>query len=96
MMAPVMTKYELARVLGMRALQLSEGSAIPHVSVSKEHHENVLYTAALELHMGMLDARVRRGEETLDIREMRLPRELLVMLDTVDGGRRSYRGTSTG
>lgn len=88
----MLTKYEVARVVGMRALHLSEG-ATPCVEVVDEHlRSNMLYVAALELSVGKLDALVRREDgslvRTLDVNVSCGP--LRLFLDLCDDGSRSY------
>lgn len=84
-----LTRYEAARVVGMRALQLSEGD-LPTVTPPSHLRGDHMYVAALELASGTLDARVRRGPHALDVRACTVPRCVAAMLDTRDGGTRSY------
>lgn len=87
--APVLTRFEVARVLGLRSLQLSEG-APPSLFVDDDRlRQDTLYVAALELRSGKLDARVVRGSSTVDVSRARFPSCLNVLLDTRDGKCRS-------
>ena len=57
---PLLTKFEVARIVGLRSLQLSEG-ATPLVEVSDARLRcDTMYVAALELYSRKLDARLRR------------------------------------
>jgi DNA-directed RNA polymerase subunit K/omega len=88
--APLLTRFEVARVLGLRSLQLSEG-APPFLFVDDERlREDTLYVAALELKSGKLDARVVRGTSTVDVARARLPSCLDILLDTRDGDTRCF------
>lgn len=87
---PMMSRYEMARVVGLRALQLEHG-AIPGVHVeSATLCLDPLYVAARELLEGKLDVQVLRPGHAapISVSRMRMPRELFVMLDTRDGGDR--------
>ena len=57
-----LTKFEVGRLVGMRALQLSEG-AFPNVVVPPA--TDPVYTAAMELHHGVLDALLVRREDRI-------------------------------
>lgn len=96
-MVSVLTRFEVARLVGLRSLELSGGGR-PNVMVSDmKLREDTMYIAALELHEGKLDARIRRENGTLiDVGKARMPRCLHVILDTCDGGSRSMeRRTAT-
>ena len=87
-MTPLLSRYEAARVIGLRALQLSEGMQ-PNVRVEDARlRKHVRYIAALELYEGKLDAQVLRGDTPIDVRTMRVPPCVYVLLDTEDGGHR--------
>ena len=89
-MKPRLSRYEVARIVGMRALQLSDG-AFPLVVVGDEALRcDPCYVAALELHSKVLDMRVRRvNGEVVDVRAAHLPLDLSTMLDSRDGGTRA-------
>ena len=56
----MLTRYEAARVVGLRALYLSEGG-LPNVDVKDQGLKcDMLYVAALELSLGRIDALVKR------------------------------------
>ena len=85
---PLLSRYELARLLGMRALQISEGDA-PLVHVSAERLRcDPTYVAARELESRVLDVRVQRTNGTVEAMTARFPPQLRALLDTRDGGAR--------
>jgi len=86
---PLLTRHEVARILGLRSLELSAG-ALPNVDVSESMQVDTLYIAALELSEHKLDAVIRRGSTFVDVRSARYPPSLYILLDTLDGGCRSY------
>lgn len=90
----MLTRFEVTRLVGLRALQLSEG-AQPLVVVPQEALRcNLVYVAALELFARRLDMRIARDRDEVDVREEALPRMLSMLLDTCDGGCRSYESLS--
>jgi len=87
-MTLVLTRYEAARVMGLRSLQLSEGSQA-NVTVADERlRQNFRYVAALELFKGVLDAQIRRNGTVFHVRDARFPACVTILLDTEDGGNR--------
>lgn len=56
---PILTKYERARIIGARALQLSMG-AMPLIDVSEIPELNPLKIAEYELNLGILPITIRR------------------------------------
>lgn len=87
---PLLTRYEIARLVGLRSLQLSMGVDTPLVTVIEAPLCNdTLYIAALELYQRKLDLQVSRGTEQVSVREARLPKSLHILLDTKDGGTRA-------
>ena len=90
----VLTRFEVTRLVGLRSLQLSEGSQ-PAVHIENDSlREDTMYVAAMELRNGKLDARIKRRDSLVDVTECRLPSCLDIFLDTRDGGKRSYVETS--
>lgn len=91
-MRPRLTRYELSRLLGLRALQLAEGSQ-PHVHVHDEDlRQDFVYVAGLEIEGGHVDAMVQRaGGIRIHVSGMRVPPDLGILLDTRDGGSRCRR-----
>ena len=82
----VLSRYEIARILGARSLQLSEGEE-PKVLVRDERLKcDLLYVAALELSGRKLDVCVERKGELIHVSSMRFPSELNTLLATKDGG----------
>ena len=61
-----LTKFEVSRIVGMRALQLSEGAAS---SAQMEFGMNPIYLAALELKRGLLDIVIVRNKTHICVRE---------------------------
>lgn len=86
-----LTKFEVSRLVGLRALELGEGAA-PQVHVANARlREDPTYVAALELFEGCMRARVRRGDADVDVTTLERPLCLAILLDTMDGETRSYR-----
>lgn len=91
----MLSRFEVTRIVGLRALELA-GGAQPHVHVETPQMQcDFIYVAATELLEGRLDARIERGGCEFDVRQMRLPPTLAVLLDTKDGGHRSYTATTS-
>ena len=88
-MSVVLTAFEVSRVVGVRALQLSAGAS-PLVVVEDEALRlQPTYVAAKELHEGLLDFRVRlAGGQCVDTKTARAHPSLASFLDTMDGGER--------
>lgn len=95
-----MTRFEVAKVVGIRANQLSEG-VDPHVSVKRADLINdYTYVASLELYNRVLDACVVRDEGgVIHVSDLTPPIDLVSYLNTRDGGERplfrSHRSTRT-
>ena len=83
----LLNRYEVAKVVGMRALQLEEG-AMPAVEV--QEGDDVIRIAVRELYEGLIDAVVCRDGEYVSVRDCRQPDELLI-LNTLLGNLRSPR-----
>lgn len=88
----LLTRFEMARLIGIRAMQLEEG-ALPGLQVENvDLRADAVYVAGRELESGTLDACVRRGEKLVHVRDISMPQELATMLNGKDGGRRrAYR-----
>jgi DNA-directed RNA polymerase subunit K/omega len=88
----MLSRYEATRVVGLRALHLSQG-ATPNVHIQNEAlQHDMMYVAALELSLGKLDAVVKREDGTLlKTNKVSMPPNLNIFLDLCDGGVRSYR-----
>ena len=83
-----LSRFEVSRVLGIRSLQLQEGSLTNvHVKDTKLR-QDFTYVAALELLSGLLDARILRGAGSVHVRDCGVPPCVRVLLDTRDGGSR--------
>ena len=88
--APLLTRYEIARVVGLRSLQLSMGDDTPKVTVTHETlRHDTMYIAALEVYHRCIDLQVHRGAERISVQTAALPVSLSVLLDTKDGGERA-------
>ena len=86
----MLSRYEVARLLGIRALQISEG-AEPHVIVRDDRlRRDSVYVAAVELYEKKLDACVVRDGRQVHVSTVSLPLDLITILNTRDGGVRSY------
>ena len=86
----MLTRYEVARLVGIRALQISEGSE-PRVFVTDERlRRDTVYVAALELYEKKMDACVVRKGEAKHVSTLSNPFDLVTMLNTRDGGERVY------
>ena len=85
-----LTRFEIARVVGLRAVQLDTGSP-PTVYVTDPILKNDgVYVAALELYRGTRDARIRRMDgSSFHVRDARAAPDLTALLDTKDGGNRT-------
>jgi DNA-directed RNA polymerase subunit K/omega len=83
-----MTRFEAARIIGIRAMQLSEG-ATPDVNVGDSSLRNdYTYVAARELYERTLDVCVDRNNDLIHISNMRIPVEVVSMISTRDGQNR--------
>lgn len=82
-----LTKYETSKVIGIRALQLQNGSR-PLVQVTDERLcDDAVYIAALELKNGLLDFKLRRHYPFEKVEEVHgsrfvLPPDLDVLIRT--------------
>lgn len=92
-----LSRYEVARVVGLRALQIAEGDP-PLVHVEDETLRcDATYVAARELQARVLDMQVERPSGArVDVRTAGMPPELAALLDTRDGGMRYDDGGSDG
>jgi DNA-directed RNA polymerase subunit K/omega len=86
----MLTRYEIARLVGVRSLQLSEG-AEPAVNVddSRLRHD-AIYVASLELYNRRMDACVIRNGSVVHVSQLAFPPDLMTMLNTRDGRSRTY------
>ena len=91
----MLTRFEVAKIVGIRAVQLSEGSH-SHVDIeSTELRNDHTYVASLELYRRMLDVCVKRGNNLCHVNDVEFPVDLLSYLNTRDGGnRRLYESCS--
>lgn len=76
----LLTRFEVAKLIGMRALQIYDGSDVKVVVDDPELRDNSLYIAALELQKGLIDARIVRDDETIDVKSARLPDSLEMVI----------------
>lgn len=92
----MLSRFEMARVVGLRAMQLAEGEAPLVHSIDESLRCDYTYVAALELYARKLDACVRRDDGTVvHVSSLRPPPDLASMLDTRDGGARFYASRSS-
>lgn len=83
---PILTRYEMARVVGLRALQIEEGA---HPFVSCNEGEQSIHIAARELSARKLDVLLKRDDESyVSTLTCRFPRDLSVMTKSANEGRR--------
>ena len=85
----LLTRYEVARLVGLRSLQLSEGANSEVVVHDKKLRNDTLYVACLELYTRVLDAKIERDGEIFHVNTAILPPSVAYTLDLVDGGQRS-------
>ena len=90
----MMTRFEVARIVGMRALQLSEGHEPNVVIQDSDLRFDYTYTAAVELYTRTLDMCVARNGATYHVSDMCLPPDLASMLNTRDGRSRPVYSSS--
>jgi DNA-directed RNA polymerase subunit K/omega len=86
----MLTPYEVTKIIGIRALQISEGVE-PHVVISDERlRRDAVYVAARELYEGKADACVTRQGVPCHVSQFTHPMDLMTMLNTRDGSSRIY------
>lgn len=78
----MLSRYEIARIVGLRALQLSEGS-LP-IIILETSNSNYIYTAAKELYERKLDVCVQRNGKLVHISEMDFVDDLETFLSTCE------------
>ena len=76
----LLTRYELARVIGIRSLQLSEGDTCKVTTTDPNLCLDFFFMSGLELYLGLLDICVKREDKVHHISEFRMPVELRNML----------------
>lgn len=86
---PFLTRFECAKVVGLRALQLAEG-AVSSVHVSDDRLAcDCVYVASLELYEGKMDVLLTREEGTIvHATDLCVPAEVGLFLNARDGGDR--------
>lgn len=79
--APMLTRFEVARLVGVRALEISEHGN-PRVVPPTDRPVDYVLLATMELRAGLLDARVRRSSgEVVDTTKAVLPPSVQVLVD---------------
>ena len=81
----LLSRYEVARIVGLRALQLDAGAQALVAVDDDVLRRDPLYVAARELAERKLDVVVRRGDVDVHVRDARFPSSLRLLLDTKDG-----------
>lgn len=76
----LLSRFEVARLIGMRALQIGDGAEVKVKVADERLQQNALYVAALELYTHALDARVGRGDLLIDVATARFPDSLEIVL----------------
>lgn len=87
----LLTRYEVARIVGLRALQLESGDPckLDTMPASPVLKVDFIYLASRELAEGRIDAVVEReGIGQFHLSDAVNPQELSILLDTYDGGSR--------
>ena len=79
----VMTRYELARIIGLRALQLSEG-VYPLIDTTRINVLDTIQIATREVYERKLDIRIQREEREVELNDMVFPTELYSLIETYD------------
>lgn len=86
----MLSRYEVARLLGIRSLQISEGSE-PRVLVRDERLRlDSIYVAAMEMYESKLDACVVRDGIPVHLSTLKFPLDVVNILNSRDGGHRVY------
>lgn len=81
-----MTRFEMTRVIGMRALQLSEGHQSDVVLNDPNLRYDYTYVAACELRDGQLDMKVERENgDVFHVRDLQPPLDLATLIAVRDG-----------
>ena len=84
----ILSRYELARVIGLRALQLSEGQKADVFLKNDMLDCDFIYIAALEIYEKKLDACVLRKGNLVPVCGLQPPSDLVTLLNSRDGGSR--------
>lgn len=81
-----LTSFEVARIVGLRSLQLSEGHATPLVEVDVGLQTDFVYVATLELFHRATDMKILRTDgQSFHVRDAMLPACVTTLLDSRDG-----------
>ena len=80
----ILTKYECARIIGIRANQLSMSAPVLIHDIPDHLQSNFMYIATKELMMGVLDIVVNRPLPmnkfyNVNVKDMELPDDLYVL-----------------
>lgn len=84
-----MTKYEVSRLLGVRANQLAMGASVLIDDVPAHKQSDTMYIAAREIAERRIDGCIRRvypRDTYVDVKlsDMELPDDLFVLIQTLD------------
>ena len=83
----LLTRYEVARIVGLRSLQLSEGAFSEITIQHKTLGLDMLYIAAMELKLKKLDIVVQRpGGVKVHVKNASIPACLDILINTKDNG----------
>lgn len=80
-----LTRYEAAKIVGIRSLKLSEGEVRKVNIPSGKLCTDFLFVAALELRLGLLDVCVQRGDTVWHVSDLEMPSELENLLELRGG-----------
>jgi len=90
----VLSRYELARVIGIRALQLSEGQKTEVVLKNDLLDCDFIYIAAIEIYEKKIEACVLRKGELVPVSTLSPPPDLMTLLNSRDGGNRRIHSST--
>ena len=76
----ILSRYEVARIIGLRALQIDEGAS-PYVDITE--NDSSLHIATRELYERKLDVAVARGDSLHSVQQARFPKDLEVIVHTL-------------
>ena len=95
-MEPELNQYEVARVVGIRALDLENGAPTSLQLTDERLRTDMMYVAAREIYEGIINVRVlRTNGASVDPNVVGCCAALSIMLDTKDGKCRSVARSST-
>ena len=77
MTSQFITRFETAKILGIRSLEIAEGSPCKVHIEDERHRLNYLYVAGIELYAGKLDMKIIRANGTsVHVHDLRIPKSM--------------------